>query len=102
MSHDAGRRDSCGSTRRDGRWRWLWRLVRLVLHGMTSFVFSRSETMGTLIATLAGEPRLVGGSKRHFFTDSMEAQPISGLVACTTATSATLPSSWIVSAIVAC
>ena len=28
MSHDAGRRDSCESTRHDGRWRWLWRLVR--------------------------------------------------------------------------
>ena len=28
MSHDASRRDSCASTRRDGWWRWLWRLVR--------------------------------------------------------------------------
>ena len=28
MSHETGQRASCVSTRRDGRARWLWRLVR--------------------------------------------------------------------------
>ncbi len=32
MSHERGRRGSCVSRRRDGRDRWLWRLVRPILH----------------------------------------------------------------------
>ncbi len=32
MSHERGRRDSCASRRRDGRDRWLWRLVGPIFH----------------------------------------------------------------------
>jgi len=51
MSHASGRRDACFSTflipwfhfgnswsrtRHDGHWRWLWRLVRPILHSKES------------------------------------------------------------------
>ena len=39
MSHERGRRDSCASRRRDGRDRWLWRLVRPILHWENASLF---------------------------------------------------------------
>jgi len=40
MSHDAAWRDSCASTRRDKRWRWLWRLVSPLVHGTDEHQFA--------------------------------------------------------------
>ena len=54
MSHERGRRDSCASRRRDGRDRWLWRLVRPILHWevMSHFKLESRLVLHPAIASL--------------------------------------------------
>ena len=61
MSHERGRRDSCASRRRDGRDRWLWRLVSPILHWVKMSHFKLELRRFGLSGEDLGKDTIFGG-----------------------------------------